>query len=930
MNMKKWIVPAAALLCLALPSDDAQAQVSIEDFDPFVSQLQMLVEAADRDGFLQLLTPGTDPEAARDFARDAFRENVDRAVVRPMFLIPAEEDGGTNELTVEVFTEMGDRARLQTWRLELASSSSTRSTTDDTPRAASGEGSWTVADYESLGGVESLHHLKLTPDKQFDATNLAIAGEDMTLRVSRGAVFVVEVDNGITGLVLVGDGVITFDPAPDAERRQLQIFSARETLEAEFTHAFVRVNPEMFASRVSPAMLQETRLDSGDLGEAQELFDQVATQSYTVNLSDVSDRTWWLNPSPGHFTVEVSTRRYGVLTYVEDQNQPEDIMLYQREPEYKLLSRYSSARQRAVQGQYYADEDSVPFDVLDYDIVASFEPAGVRQESLQARAELEGCWIDGTTRLAVRVSGVSISNLILQLAEDLRVRSVTSRELGPLLFFRLGRGDLVVNLPNPVVSGTEFGIIVSYTGLLQAQEPEENWIGRARQRFAKQTPLFGIGEERYIYSGATAWYPQSPIHDFATATMDLTVPADYGVIASGAAEEGNPVLSPLGQETGVKSFRFTALQPAKYLSALISRFWPHEMPMRDIALEMSEGKLQIRSGVVYEHVGFSVETNPRSAEKLGDYEERASAILAFYGSLVGDIPYPALTLALTDSALPGGHSPAYFVMINQLLPLNPGEVWSWGDDPAAFSDREHFFLAHELAHQWWGQAVGWKNYHEQWLSEGLAQYFAALYTQAESGNDAFHDVLAQMRRWAERHSDQGPVYLGYRLGHIDGDSRVYRSLAYNKGAMVLHMLRLLIGDDVFFDGLRRYYSAMRFKNAGTDDLIRAFEIEAGRSLDDFFERWIHESELPELRFDYRTEARLSGQRSDTDVVLRFEQVGPVFDVPVTVTLRYQSGEEESTVVPITEQLTEIRLPLRDRLRDVKVDENDGMLGKIRR
>ncbi len=88
-----------------------------------------------------------------------------------------------------------------------------------------------------------------------------------------------------------------------------------------------------------------------------------------------------------------------------------------------------------------------------------------------------------------------------------------------------------------------------------------------------------------------------------------------------------------------------------------------------------------------------------------------------------------------------------------------------------------------------------------------------------------------MARWTLDRSDQGPVYLGYRLGHIRNDGRVFRALVYNKGALTLHMLRKLIGDDAFFRGLRRFYATWRFKKAGTEDVKAAFEIEANRDLD---------------------------------------------------------------------------------------------------
>ena len=122
-----------------------------------------------------------------------------------------------------------------------------------------------------------------------------------------------------------------------------------------------------------------------------------------------------------------------------------------------------------------------------------------------------------------------------------------------------------------------------------------------------------------------------------------------------------------------------------------------------------------------------------------------------------------------------------------------------------------------MAHQWWGQAVGWRNFHEQWLSEGFAQYFAVLYAQSHRP-EAFSSILRQLRRWSVNESDQGPVYLGYRLGHIKSDSRVFRALVYDKGAAVLHMLRRLVGDEAFFRSVRRFYMTWRFRKAGTEDL----------------------------------------------------------------------------------------------------------------
>ena len=157
---------------------------------------------------------------------------------------------------------------------------------------------------------------------------------------------------------------------------------------------------------------------------------------------------------------------------------------------------------------------------------------------------------------------------------------------------------------------------------------------------------------------------------------------------------------------------------------------------------------------------------------------------------------------------------------------------------------------------------------------------------------------------------------------------MFRALVYNKGALVLHMLRRTLGDATFFAGLRRFYNEHRFTKTGTDDLMRAFEAESGRSLNDFFERWIHETSLPNLTVTYHTETIDTSSPSQTEVVLHFEQQGPVFEVPVTVTFEYERGGSESFIVPITDRVTDIRLPASQPLRDVKFNDDSSALAKI--
>jgi len=425
----------------------------------------------------------------------------------------------------------------------------------------------------------------------------------------------------------------------------------------------------------------------------------------------------------------------------------------------------------------------------------------------------------------------------------------------------------------------------------------------AAQDQAVEVPPEITAEPSYLYSNRNAWYPQATTTDYATATLKITVPVSYDCVASGVLQPGWPqVAGSKDDQSERKTYTFSAEQPLRYLAFIVSRFVRSET----VTIPSPHGSLAI-----------AIEAHQRQARRSQSFSDRTSDITRFYASLTADVPYPAFTLAIVEGDLPGGHSPAYFAQLFQPLPMTP---LTWRNDPAAFDRFPDFFLAHELAHQWWGQAVGWRNYHEQWISEGFAQYFAALYAQRERGDAVFAGIMRQMRRWAMNESDQGPISLGYRLGHIKGDGRIFRALVYNKSASVLHMLRRMVGDEAFFNGLREFYAASRFQKVGTNDFQRAVEAAASRPLDRFFDQWIMGSKLPRLKVSYRVDG--------ADLVVHIEQLGEVFDVPVTLTVRYADKKKAEIVIPVTEAITDRRMPLSGAVQDVDINKDDGTLAEF--
>jgi hypothetical protein len=630
---------------------------------------------------------------------------------------------------------------------------------------------------------------------------------------------------------------------------------------------------------------------------------------------------------------EIRTRRFNTITYARSASEAEDISVFDRRRQ-RNIAVYTSEEKLASRGPFYDEDDLAAYDVIGYDIDVALAP--------------DRNFITGRALLRLKTRALIANQITLRLANTLVVHSIVSEEFGRLFNLRAqNQNSVLVNLPASVMRDTELTLTIAYSGRLTPQSPDRETLelqgAAADQRqagsFVEEVP-FLRAEPSQLYSSRSYWYPQPPISDYATATIQIAVPAVFGCVATGDPLPGSPAPLDGTGATARKVYRFAAVRPVRYLGFIVSRFErvadttiAFDAPPRPAAVPVTTGGPRIAdpadaarptaepelTGGAYDNLQVMVEANPRQLDRGRELAERTADVARFYHSLVGDSPYPSFTLALVENSLPGGHSPGYFAMLNQPL---PNTQLRWTTDPANFEGFPEFFLAHEVAHQWWGQAVGWQNYHEQWLSEGISQYFAGLYAEHLRGDEVFANVLRQWRKWSLDRSDQGPVYLGYRLGHLRNDSRIFRALVYNKGAAVLHMLRRLIGDEAFFRGIRRFYVESRFQKAGTEDLRLAMEAESDRDLERFFQRWIYGATLPRVSFSYRIEG--------PEIVLRLEQSGDVFDLPMTVTLQYADRRAVDVLMPLTERTMETRVKLTGTLRSADVSRDDGALVEVAR
>lgn len=888
----KLRVPVPLLFALAIMAGDAAvARAQDDGIAALLRRLEQVTRTADVAAYAALRTEAADPDRARTFTTSEFLPGLTNVVIheRDREVLRGTLPGDGYRITADAFEQSGDVARISTWQLDL--------------KRSGGEGldaEWLIADEERTSTVENLYKLSLNPARQFTARNLRISSDDLDLTLLEGSAFVADTDQGITGFVFVGRGEMRFHPAPKTERGQVRLFSGAEILETRFDALYLRMHPSDVETLIATEQLVATSVDSREFRRADDVFREQSPKTFALDLGDLSRDVWSLLPGAGDLLAEIHTKRFDVLTYARSSSEFEDINLFDRRRS-KNIALYTSERRLAAHGPSDHDDDLAGVDVIDYHVDVTATPGRH--------------WIDGVTTLSLRVQASAVNSITLRLAAPLVVRSIVSREFGRLFGLRVrNQSSLVITLPVVVPRDTRLSLTISYGGRLEPVAPDRETL----QQYPWPADFAGLtAEPKSLYSTGVYWYPQPSATDYATATLNITVPAGLACVASGYLEEGSPRLVDATVDSPAqKLYVFRAPQPLRYLAFVISRFVAAHK--RSVSFASDRTSNAPDAGVWYRSLDLSVDAHPRLVPEAVDLADRAQDIARFYESLLGDVPYPALALALVENDLPGGHSPGYFALLNRPLPFS--SPYGWRNDPAAFPGYPEFFIAHEMAHQWWGQAVGWRNYHEQWLSEGFAQYFAALYARRLRGDQGFVPVMRQLRKWSLEQSDQGPIALGYRLGHIQSDSRIFRAIVYNKGAAVLDVLRRLVGDDLFFRGVRRFYRASRFQKVGTAEFRAAMEAETGRPLERFFERWIYNTELPQLKFSYQIQGN--------DVVLHAEQIGEIFDFPLTVTLQYADQKSVDVTVPVIDRVVDFRVPLTGTLRSAAVSKDDSTPAEV--
>lgn len=445
------------------------------------------------------------------------------------------------------------------------------------------------------------------------------------------------------------------------------------------------------------------------------------------------------------------------------------------------------------------------------------------------------------------------SSLYLDLRYGFKVNSVKSK--GQLLNFSLTSDDrLNIILDKTYQSYEEFSVEIDYEGIPFNSGGIGGSIAFRTTPYGKQV-IWTLSQPY----GAKDWWPSKDTPGDKADSSDVWITSSNNFVSV-----SNGLLTEVvTNQDGTKTYKWKNHYPiSNYLiSIAMSDYYEYQAQF-----EYEPGKYMPVVHYVYPEVFASQQTNL----------DRTIEMLRIFSEMFGPYPYPKEKYGHAQCGFGGG-------MEHQTI----SSMGGFGES----------LVAHELAHQWFGDKVTCKNWENIWLNEGFATYSDKLYHQKKYGNATFASQMNSVFTSAK--NANGTIYVQNinSVGEIFNSSR-----SYNKGAAVLHMLRGVIGDENFFQTLKEYLvePGLTYNVAITQDFQRIAERVSGQSLNYFFQQWIYGEKYPKYTFGWRYEHVAD---NNYNLILRATQQtnsNPAF-FTMPIQIRYETSSEIKTVTVINDK-----------------------------
>ncbi len=489
--------------------------------------------------------------------------------------------------------------------------------------------------------------------------------------------------------------------------------------------------------------------------------------------------------------------------------------------------------------------------------------------------------IDGDTRIKLKLKSESSSKVSLDLHgiadkdTGMHVIEVLSG-LDKLEYSHLNN-KLNIILKKMIEPGEIITLRIKYNG-----KPEKGLI-ITKNKFDVKTFLGDNWPDKAHY-----WFPciDHP-SDKASCEFVISAPSHYQTVASGKLIESTD--KPGNRR--ISHWKETAPVATKVMMICISHF----------AVNHQE---------VYKNIPVQTWVFPEEREEGFKDFSITKNVLEFYWKLIGKFSYAKIASV---------QAPTNFGGLE-----NAGAI-SYYQNSVEPEGRPESLIAHEMAHQWFGDSVTESDWDHVWLSEGFATYFTAVYMEFNKSRDEFKKVMKRSRERVIKYFDKNNYssIVDYKIKKLRG---ILNTNSYQKGSWFLHMLRKRVGDDTFFKGIRSYYLKYMNLNASTEDFKKCMENISGENLSGFFKQWVYNPGIPVIKWKWKFNKK---EKILDLLIYQIQKTGTIYDVPLEIGIYKKGGDNpEKIIVRVNRKRNIHRIKLDIMPEKLELDPDISLLMKV--
>lgn len=506
----------------------------------------------------------------------------------------------------------------------------------------------------------------------------------------------------------------------------------------------------------------------------------------------------------------------------------------------------------------YTTENQKKIDVLKYDLFFDLYPG---EKMFKVKAIITGNITDST-----------IQSLDLNFYDNFKIKRLTLNDLDTDYEI----DDKYLKIPLASAKPDEFKIEVDYEGTPEKSGLEGFVFGKRNG----MSLVYNLSEPNY----ASSWFPCNDIPSDKTK-LDIHITNDSSMVSV-----SNGVLVDVITYGSRRTYHWKTEYPiSTYLVAIYSSGYE----------SFSDKYISLDGTDTMEVVCYVL---PDKLEKARvDFADQV-AMLKVFSNMFGEYPFIREKYGVAEFLWYAG------AMEHQTI---TGISSNMIGGKKFFEDT----FAHEMAHQWWGNAVGLKTWNDIWLNEGFASYSEALYFEAKGGEKALQTTMRNKYStdFEGKLSEPAPF--------------LFTRTVYDKGAWVLHMLRREMGDSLFFVALRKYFDEFKYSNASTKDFIDTCEKISGRSLHNFFNQWLNGEGIIELEYDYNTYIEENHYITEINIE-QVQEEYTLYEFPIELKLNFNEIDSESHTFRVNSKTETFKVSTKRLPSSVELDPDGWLLASV--